>query len=170
MELALLLSEPCAKGQKMTTQNLTLLNAMVQKMDWLEERQKVIAQNISNADTPGYRPNDVMPIDFKSLLSKSTSSLSLGAASAAGGIKMASAAQGLAVTNSAHMNLGGTQNAGAKAMAKQDKHPYEVAPAGNAVVLEEQLLKMNETYTDHRFITNLYQKNIDMLKTAIKSQ
>lgn len=155
----------------MTTQNLTLLNAMVQKMDWLEERQKVIAQNISNADTPGYRPNDVTAIDFKSILAGSSSSLSLGAAAASGGgIKMASAASGLATTNSAHMGLGGTSTSAGKAQAKQDKHPYEVAPAGNAVVLEEQLLKMNETYTDHRFITNLYQKNIDMLKTAIRSQ
>ncbi len=155
----------------MTTQNLTLLNAMVQKMDWLEERQKVIAQNISNADTPGYRPNDVTPIDFKSILARSSSSLSLGAAAASdGGIKMASAASGLATTNSAHMGLGGTSSTAGKAQAKQDKSPYEVAPAGNAVVLEEQLLKMNANYTDHRFITNLYQKNIDMLKTAIRSQ
>lgn len=155
----------------MTTQNLTLLNAMVQKMDWLEERQKVIAQNISNADTPGYRPNDVTPIDFKSILAGSSSSLSLGAAAATGGgIKMASATSGLATTNSAHMGLGGTSSSSGKVQAKQDKSPYEVAPDGNAVVLEEQLLKMNSNYTDHRFITNLYQKNIDMLKTAIRSQ
>lgn len=155
----------------MTTQNLTLLNAMVQKMDWLEERQKVIAQNIANADTPGYRPNDVTPIDFKSILGKATQTPSLaGGLSGIGAGAASSATSGLALTNAAHLNVGGTSTSAAKPQERQQKHPYEVAPAGNAVVLEEQLLKMNETYTDHRFITNLYQKNIDMLKTAIRSQ
>lgn len=155
----------------MTTQNLTLLNAMVQKMDWLEERQKVIAQNIANADTPGYRPNDVTPIDFKSILGKATQTPSLASGlSGIGAGAASSATSGLALTNAAHLNVGGTSSGGTKPQERQEKHPYEVAPAGNAVVLEEQLLKMNETYTDHRFITNLYQKNIDMLKTAIRSQ
>ena len=31
-------------------------------------------------------------------------------------------------------------------------------------------MKMNENMTDHQFITNLYQKNIDMMKEADKSQ
>jgi flagellar basal-body rod protein FlgB len=152
----------------MTTQNLTLLKAMVQKMDWLEERQKVIAQNIANADTPGYRPNEITPLNFKAMLSKTSSALSLKAGLGAG--SAAPAATGLAVTNDAHMGSGGASINTGNLQERQQKTPYEVAPAGNAVVLEEQLLKMNETYTDHRFITNLYQKNIDMLKTAVRGQ
>lgn len=155
----------------MTTQNLTLLKAMVQKMDWLEERQKVIAQNIANADTPGYRPNDVTPINFKSMLEKTSRSTSLSAGLAGLGTGIsAPATSGLALTSAAHMGLGGTSSGAAMPQKSQQKSVYEVAPAGNAVVLEEQLLKMTETFTDHRFITNLYQKNIDMLKTAIRSQ
>lgn len=148
----------------MTTQNLTLLNAMVQKMDWVEERQKVIAQNIANADTPEYRPQDLTPLDFKTMLGNTTKKLSLKSGVSAPAIS------GLATTDSAHMSIGGATASAGKAQKKEDKTPYEVAPAGNAVVLEEQLLKMNENYTDHRFITNLYQKNIDMLKMAVKSQ
>ncbi|MDP2206658.1 MAG: flagellar basal body protein [Alphaproteobacteria bacterium] len=155
----------------MTTQNLTLLKAMVQKMDWLEERQKVIAQNIANADTPGYRPNEITPINFKAMLSKTSSSLSLNAGIAGiGAGSAAPVASGLAVTNAAHMSVGGASAGAVNSQEREQKRPYEVAPAGNAVVLEEQLLKMNDTYTSHRFITNLYQKNIDMLKTAIRSQ
>ena len=38
-----------------------------------------------------------------------------------------------------------------------------------AVVAEQyQLLRMNENYTDHAFVSNLYQKNIAMLKMALK--
>lgn len=146
------------------TEGLTLLNAMVQKMDWVEERQKIIAQNIANADTPDYQPHDLTPLDFKTLLGNSTSKLSLGT-----GV-MSPASPGLATTNSQHMNLGGGAAKTTNAQEKKQTNTYEVAPAGNAVVLEEQLLKMNENYTDHRFITNLYQKNIDMMKTAIRSQ
>ncbi|RRH75798.1 flagellar basal body rod protein FlgB [Falsigemmobacter faecalis] len=30
-----------------------------ERMDWLAERQKVLAANIANADTPGYRARDL---------------------------------------------------------------------------------------------------------------
>lgn len=141
----------------MTTQDLALMNGLIQKMGWLEERQKVLAQNIANADTPNYRPQDVTPLDFKNLLGSSTSSVSL-------------TAPKLAATNSKHIGSGGTSPSTHEVDVKKQKKTYEVAPAGNAVVLEEQLLKMNENVTDHRFITNLYQKNIDMLKSSLKTQ
>jgi len=148
----------------MTTQNLTLLNAMVQKMDWVEERQKIIAQNIANADTPAYRPQDLTPLNFKTMLADVGKKTTLN--STVSGPALA----GLATTNSAHLSLGGASATADGAQKHEQKKTYEVAPAGNAVVLEEQVLKMNENYTEHRFITNLYQKNIDMLKLAIKSQ
>lgn len=138
------------------TQDLHLMQAMGRKMEWHEARQKGLAQNISNADTPGARPVDIAEPDFKSMLGSSTSALSLGAPH-------------MAVTNGKHMGIGGAA-AGALADPKAQKHTYEVAPAGNAIVLEEQLLKMNENFTDHRFMTNLYQKNVDMLKKAVESR
>lgn len=141
----------------MSTSDLTLMNAMVQRMDWQEERQKLLAQNIANADTPNYRPLDVTPIDFKSMLSNSTSSASVSAAR-------------LATTNEGHIGLGGTSGSSDKGNVKKQKKTYEVTPTGNSVVLEEQLLKMNENMSDHRFTTNLYQKNIDMIKLSLKSQ
>ncbi len=148
----------------MTTQNLTLLNAMVQKMDWVEERQKIIAQNIANADTPEYRPQDLTPLNFKTMLADVGTKTSLNSTVSA------PALSGLATTDNAHLSLGGATATAAGAHKHEQKAPYEVAPAGNAVVLEEQVLKMNENYTEHRFITNLYQKNIDMLKLALRSQ
>ena len=134
--------------------DLKLMEAMSRKMDYLEARQKTLAQNIANSDTPGARPMDIAEPDFKSLLGSSTSTLSL-------------SSPHIAVTNSKHLGLGGTSVSGAKDTEKAQKKTYEVAPAGNAVVLEEQLLKMNENYTDHRFITNLYQKNVDMLQKSV---
>lgn len=140
----------------MTTQDLALMQGLIRKMDWLEERQKVLAQNIANADTPNYRPQDIAAPDFKDLLKSSASSVSL-------------AAPTLATTKENHIGTGGSGSSGGE-VAKKQKSTYEVAPAGNAVVLEEQLLKMNENVTDHRMISNLYQKNIDMLKISLKAQ
>ena len=31
------------------------------RLRWLDARQRVLAQNVANADTPGYRPSDMRP-------------------------------------------------------------------------------------------------------------
>lgn len=41
------------------------------KMDWAAGRQKVIASNIANADTPSFKPRDV--VSFEEHLSRSSS-------------------------------------------------------------------------------------------------
>ena len=140
----------------MTTGNLRLLQAMVTDMKWMDKRQSVLADNIANADTPGYRAKDLKPLDFKDLLGSTSSALSLQTAHVS-----------LAETNPEHMGLGGATNNDPK--QQKDKNPYEVAPSGNAVVLEEQLMKASQNYTNHAFITSLYQKNINMLNMAVKS-
>jgi len=38
---------------------ISLFRIASARMDWLASRQKVIATNIANADTPGYVPRDV---------------------------------------------------------------------------------------------------------------
>jgi flagellar basal-body rod protein FlgB len=146
----------------MSTQDLTIMKALVQKMGWLEQNQKVIAQNIANADTPGYRPNEMVALDFKKELGGlADGNLSL---SPANGVSRPA----LALTRAGHMTIDGTSSGADNLKSEQQKKTYEVAPAGNAVDLEEQLLKTSENYADHRFITNLYQKNVDMLNLALK--
>jgi flagellar basal-body rod protein FlgB len=51
--------------------------------------------------------------------------------------------------------------------SKKEKKPYETAPAGNSVVLEEQMMKLSQTQADYNMVVNLYTKNVEMLKTAI---
>lgn len=140
----------------MTTDNLTLFQAMADKMRWNEHRQKVIAENIANADTPRYAPNDVTAMDFRDLLKSTTSRTSL-----------TMSTPGLDRTDSKHLSLGGVQSAG-DVKEKKMRRTYEVAPAGNAVVIEEQLMKASEAMTDHRLMTNLYQKNVDLIRTALR--
>jgi len=142
----------------MTTQDLTLMSALLQKMDWTENRQKILSQNIANADTPGYQAQDIEPLDFKAILGSSASKLSL-----------AAAGTGIETTNPMHISGSGATPASAGGDGSVSRHPYEVSPAGNAVILEEQLVKLNGNYTDHSFASNLYIRNMAMLKSALKS-
>lgn len=151
----------------MTTENLTVMRGFADKIGWLESRQKTLAQNIANADTPGYRPMDAVPYDFKDILAmSSTSKLSL--ASGQTGPTAGPGTPKLENTDVAHMNVNGTAGEAQEPDNKKQRRTYEVAPAGNSVVLEEQLLKMGENYADHRLMTNLYQKNVDMMKLSVR--
>lgn len=150
----------------MTTENLKVLQAFTQKIDWAEQRQKQLAQNIANADTPSYRPGDLVPLNFKGLLNNSSSALSL--ATGQSGSTAAPVAPQLTATSASHLNLNGGPGGAPDAKGQPQKRTYEIAPAGNSVVLEEQLMKLGENYAEHRMMTNLYQKNIDMLKMSLK--
>jgi flagellar basal-body rod protein FlgB len=136
----------------MTTENLSLFKAIGAKMEFLSQRQRLISQNISNADTPGYLPQDVKDADFTRTLKSLLPS------------EKAGKKVRLDITNPLHMPPDG-----AVALPDQAKQKtvYEVAPVGNAVVIEEQLLSSNKTMSDYALMTSLYQKNIAMMKTAL---
>lgn len=127
--------------------NLTLFKLMSQKMAWLSQRQDVLAQNIANTDTPGYKPNDLKPFTFQSAM----------------------AGDGLlqpAVTNPMHL-AGVDPNAGRGFRTDKESKAYETEPSGNSVVLEEQMMKVSKTQADYQLITNLYSKQVGLMKTAL---
>lgn len=132
----------------MTTQNIGLFKAIGEKMDYLNQRQRVISENIANADTPNYMPRDLTPVDFGAVLK-----------GLAGGGDLR-----IATTNKEHMPA---PDMVADPQEKKQKRVYEVAPVGNAVVMEEQLMNANQTMIDYNLMTSLYQKNMGMIKTAI---
>lgn len=139
--------------------DLALFQAMYTKMDWQTERQKVLAENIANADTPNYVPRDLKAPDFRELLQGSSSRIPFGGTG--GSYRLT-----LETTQSGHQGGNADGRADKRHIAQQDV--YETAPSGNAVILEEQLLKANELAVDHRMITSLYQKNVNLLRTAIR--
>lgn len=49
------------------------------------------------------------------------------------------------------------------------RYSYEVAPAGNGVILEEQMTKASRTTMDYNLMTSLYQKHVAMMRTALGS-
>lgn len=129
---------------------LPVFKMMAMKMDWLGQRQRVLAQNVANADTPGYAPKDLDAIDFK------------------GKFKRESFRLALAVTNSGHIPSKIQQSSFGN--EKKVSETYETSPTGNSVVLEEQLIKVADTAGAHQLMTNLYRKNVGLFRIALGRQ
>ena len=132
----------------MTTQNLALFKALGAKMSYLDHRQRVLAQNVANADTVGYRPHDLSEVDFGRVLQKVSGDSVLRPAT----------------TNLRHMPAAGEVD---DEENREQKLTYEVAPAGNSVIMEEQMVKAAQTQMDYNLMTTIYQKNVMMLQAAI---
>lgn len=132
----------------MSSESLGLFKALGAKMDYLNQRQRVISQNIANADTPGYKPQDLLPVDFNTVLRDVTQT---------NGVRVET-------TDGMHMPRPLKID---DAKERKQKETYEVAPAGNAVIMEEQLIKANQTVSDYTLMTNIYQKQVQMMKTAL---
>ena len=110
------------------------------RLAWLERRQQVLAQNIANADTPGYRPRDL----------------------ASFGQSLAAASQGLTVTSPRHIAPGGTG-----ARARPDRAAVEISPDGNGVSLDREALKVAETDQAHALALALHRRWAGMYRTAL---
>ena len=54
-----------AREMAMAFADLPLVGMLKTRMRWLESRQKILSENVANAETPGYRERDLRPLDFK---------------------------------------------------------------------------------------------------------
>ncbi|HEX8484367.1 flagellar basal body protein [Sphingomonas sp.] len=131
----------------------TLVAGITREMKHLADRQRVIAQNIANSETPGYKARDVEAPDFGALLGQHGS---------AGAGKVARP----------HVEITGSMKAlGARGPRGGpivlDHDVSETKPDGNNVTLEDQLLKMSKIQADFTAMTNLYRKQQSLMKAAI---
>jgi len=131
--------------------SLTLFSTLKGKLNYLSERQAVLAQNVANVDTPDYRAKDVTPPDFQ---------------------KMAMAAsQGTAqklplmVTSPKHIMPAASGNTAYK--IENRKNTYEKNPDGNNVSIEEEMMKVAQNQAEYSKSLNLYQKMVSLFSTAI---
>ncbi len=132
-------------------ENIGLMKGIGGKMNWLNQRQTVLSQNIANADTPSYRPYDLEEVDFSKVMGTVSSGPKLGKVT----------------TNANHIGANPEVEVGE---GRKSKTVYEAAPGENAVVIEEQLLKAGKTQADYNLITNLYKKNVGMLQLAVTNK
>ena len=56
---------------------------------------------------------------------------------------------------------------GGQSFDADNKAGFETRPAGNAVNLEDEMLKVSANQMDYAAVTSLYSKSLHLLKTAI---
>lgn len=135
----------------MTIQDIALFSALGAKMDYLNQRQSVISQNIANSDTPNYRPKDLVKTDFSRFLNDDKQTINVPSVH-------------VAKTNTSHIGPDGGE---LDVKARKQKETYEVAPAGNAVIMEEQMFNSGKNVADYNLMLNVYQKQIGMFRIAL---
>lgn len=128
----------------------TLFKLLSARMTWLSQREVLLGQNVANADTPGYRPRDLQEAGFRQLV---------------GRLDRPDARVPLQTTASLHMQGRPMTRTGLGGDVQRTV--FEAAPDGNAVILEEQTAKLAETALAYQTTTNLYQKYLGMVRTAL---
>ena len=124
----------------------TLFKMMGERMSYLGQRQKVLAQNIANANTPGYQERDLKPLNFKDQVSRELHRVTPA---------MTQANHLPPVTPSEPFEI------------QKQKRPYETSLDKNGVVLEEQAQKIAATQVDYQTTTAIYKKYIGMFKLVL---
>lgn len=124
--------------------DLPLFSMLKTRMQWHQTRQKLLAENVANADTPGFRPRDL-----KEPLKRVT------AGGAGGGVA-------LAATQPGHVGAG----TGSASMGSGNAQRFETTPSGNGVVLEDEMMKVAQNQQDYQLATMLYTKSLQLLRTA----
>jgi flagellar basal-body rod protein FlgB len=137
----------------MAISSIPIFSMLRTKMQWHQERQRVLAENVSNADTPKFRPRDLAPLKFEGRTAQAQ-----GAPPAQGGLTLATTAPG---------HIGASAGAGSAAFPASRAGNYEIRPAGNAVNLEDEMMKVAANQMDYQAATSLYSRSLGLLKTAI---
>lgn len=133
----------------------SIISGIERQMRYLAERQRVIAQNIANSETAGFKSKDVAAPNFADLLSQQDS----------GGTAARIAKP--RVTLTAGMAALGARAPTGDGSVILDHDVTETKPDGNNVTLEDQLLKMGQVQADFAAMTSLYRKQQALLKAAL---
>jgi len=130
----------------MAISDIPIFSMLRTRMQWHQERQRVLSENVANADTPNFRPRDLAPLTFDKTAPKPPSGLAL------------------ARTDALHLTGSVT---GRSAFRADRKGGFEIRPAGNAVGLEEQMMKVASNQMDYQAATALYSRSLGLIRTAL---
>ncbi|NGP17944.1 flagellar basal body rod protein FlgB [Devosia aurantiaca] len=126
--------------------DMPVFSALSDKMRWHQTRQGLLAENVANAETPGYRGRDLAQYDFADRLQA-----------------MSSASVSTTATQPMHFSISsGDGSFGAQAMAN-----FELTPEGNGITLEDEMMKVTTNMMDYQAATSLYQKSVRILRVAM---
>lgn len=128
----------------MPISDIPILSMLHKRLEWHQERQRVLAENIANSDTPNYQAKDLAPLNFDRELS--------------------AASVTLARTDAGHMGADDAEDA---RFAADSSGRFEVRPRGNTVTHEDEMMKMGSNQMDFEVAASLYTHSLALIKVAI---
>lgn len=129
---------------------MQLLTALTEKMRWHQTRQTLLAENVANAETPGYRGKDLKAFtieDRRQALSTATMTT--------------------ATTQPGHISVTGGDPGG---FGTRGLNNFEITPEGNGITLEDEMMKVAGNQVDYQTITALYTRSLKLIRTALGKQ
>ncbi len=120
-----------------------LFDLASQQARWLTVRQAVIAENVANANTPGYVAKDIG--EFQDVFD--------------------GAQLQLAATNPAHL---GTDPLDPASAAQSEEAPWEVVHSGNSVGTEKEMMKAGQINREYSLNTSVVKAFNQMLSASVK--
>ena len=135
----------------MESGGFTILSALKERMTWLNANQRVVSENIANADTPDFMAKQLEKQQFAGLVERFSGDSKTGVTPVA-----------LKATHPGHIGFSGGDNA----RISEDRKAV-VGPTGNSVVLEEEMIKLAGNQMEYGLAVNLYRKNVAILRAAL---
>jgi flagellar basal-body rod protein FlgB len=123
--------------------DIPILSMLRTRMQWHQDRQRILADNVANADTPNFRPHDLAAPSFDAVAS-------------------AAAAPILARTDPGHQaGLEETASSG------RTQGGFEIRSLDDRVQQENEMMKVAGNQMDFQAVTMLYTKSLGLLKIAV---
>jgi len=138
----------------MAIYDIPLFSMLKSRMGYLSKRESVVAENVANSDTPGFTPKDLKPFTFEQAMAgqrRATVNASPEAAAA--------------MSRMQHPGVKRTTS-GSSSFRAVNAPDSETTLNGNQVVLEDQMMKMNETRMNYDAAISFYQKSMSMIRLA----
>jgi flagellar basal-body rod protein FlgB len=126
--------------------DVPLISAIKSRMQYHQTRQKMLAENVANADTPGFRPRDLKPFDLMMAVQKADFTGS---------------------TAPARTSAGHLTGSGSGGLGSRRSQIFESTQSGNAVSLEDEMMRMSQNNADYQMATTLYTKSLSYLRMAL---
>jgi flagellar basal-body rod protein FlgB len=132
-----------ARERIMSFTDIPILSMLRTRMQWHQDRQRILADNVANADTPNFRPHDLVEPSFDTMATTAAAPI-------------------LVRTDPGHQ-------AGPEAATTfgRTEGGFEIRPAGNGVRQEDEMMKVASNQMDFQAVTMLYTKSLGLLKIAV---
>jgi flagellar basal-body rod protein FlgB len=129
----------------MPISDIPIFSMLRTRMQWHQERQRLLAENVANANTPKFQPRDLSQPTFDSL-------------------RPTAAGVSLSRTSPSHL----TSAAATSTQFQLDRRgEFDARPSGNAVSLEDEMMKVASNAMDFQATTALYVRGLGLIKSAL---